>query len=169
MSYELILGRFPDEAEKAPIVVERYNEVQSDLGVVEAAAIVKPSEDEEPTVTFMGQDLKRATKIGAAAGAVIGLLAGPVGAAIGGAAGAGTGRLLSKLSHSGFSKEMLEEVERGMAAPSSAVLLIVEYERRHLILNDLKEQGATIKRQTVESHQVEQASMIQPSSGISQR
>ena len=169
MTYELILARFPDEKEKATGIINRYNKVQSDLGIVEAAAIVKQSEEEEPAVTFMGQNLRKATEIGAAAGAIIGLLAGPVGAAIGGAAGAGTGRLLSKLSHSGFSKEMLEEVERGMAAPSSAALLLVEQERRHLVLNDLKEQGAAVKHQTVESHQVVQASLIQPGSGISQR
>jgi uncharacterized membrane protein len=167
MRYELILAIFPDDTEQAVTQIERYNASKDTLGITEAVALIKTAEDKNE-VQWMGAKSSSGAKVGAVAGALIGLLAGPAGVVIGGAAGAAAGKLTVNLSHANFSKEMLKTVEAGLEPGSSAVLVIIEFEKRHLILNDLKEKGAVIKNESVESDQIERAAFIQPGSGISQ-
>ena len=115
-----------------------------------------------------GDPKKKARKIGAVAGGMLGLLGGPAAMVILGAGGAAAGNLAANLMHSGVTKNMINAVEDGLQPGSSAVIIIVEPESHHLIVKDLKEHGAIIMSQAVESHAIEGKYMIQPSSGISE-
>ena len=164
MDYELILGKFPGEPEKAAAQLERYEAAQHELSIAEAAAFVK-TEDGEEKVTIMGEDRKKARRIGAIAGAVLGVLGGPATMVILGGAGAAAGDLVSRLTHAGISKEMIANVEEGLEPGSSAVLVIVEHGKHNLIINDLKAEGCLIKNETVGSSEVQKRYLMSPSSG----
>ena len=167
MSYELIMGKFEDDEEAAVSQLERYNKSQGEIGIVEAVAVVKTAEGED-VVKILGDPNKKARRIGAVAGGMLGLLGGPAAMVIVGAGGAAAGNLVANLMHSGVTKNMINAVEDGLQPGSSAVIIIVEPERSHLIVKDLKEHGAIILSQAVESHAIEGKYMIQPSSGISE-
>lgn len=167
MSYELILGKFPGDIEKGPAQLERYERAQDDLGIKEAAAFAKTA-DGEDEVKIMGEDKKKARRIGAITGAVLGIVGGPPAMLLLGLGGAAAGNFVAKLTHAGISKDMIESVEEGLEPGSSAVLVIVEHGKHHVILNDLKEIGCVIKSETIESHQAEKKYLMSPSSGISE-
>ena len=112
--------------------------------------------------------MKKAHRIGAIAGAVLGVLGGPATMIILGAGGAAVGDLISRLSHAGISKEMIEHVEEGLEPGSSAVFVIVEHGRHQIIVNDLKEIGCIVKHEAVESTEVQKRFLMSPSSGSSQ-
>ena len=167
MSYELIMGKFEDDEEAAVSQLERYNKSQDEIGIVEAVAVIKTAEGED-VVKILGDPNKKARRIGAVAGGMLGLLGGPAAMVIVGAGGAAAGNLVANLMHSGVTKNMINAVEDGLQPGSSAVIIIVEPESSHLIVKDLKEHGAIILSQAVESHAIEGKYMIQPSSGISE-
>jgi len=164
MNYELILGKFPGDTEKATAQLERYEAAQHDLAITEAAAFVK-TEDGEEIVSVMGEGRKKARRIGAVAGALLGVLGGPATMVVLGAGGAAAGDLVSRLTHAGISKEMIASVEEGLEPGSSAVLVIVEHGRHHVIITDLKELGAVIENETVGSAAVKKRYLMSPSSG----
>jgi uncharacterized membrane protein len=166
MTHELIVGAFPGDTEKAVDQLDRYHKAQDQLGIADAAAIIKPEEGKDKVKWLGGK--KKATEIGAVAGAVLGLLGGPATMVILGAAGAATGNMIASLTHAGISKDMIDFVEQGIEPGSSAVIVIVEDSSRHLILNDLKDLGAKILSESVESHEIEGKYLISPSSGISE-
>ena len=168
MSYEVILGTFPDDTEKANEQLERYKAVRDELDITEAVAIAKPLEGKDK-ITWLSSDKKKAARVGAVAGALLGVLGGPATMVVVGLGGAAVGRLISNLTHAGISKQIIETIEDGLEPGSSAIIVIVEADKGHLTLKDLKDLDATIVNQTVESHQVEKIYMIQPSSGISQQ
>ena len=167
MSYELIMGKFEDDEEAAVSQLERYNKSQDEIGIVEAVAVIKTAEGED-VVKILGDPNKKARRIGAVAGGMLGLLGGPAAMVIVGAGGAAAGNLVANLMHSGVTKNMINAVEDGLQPGSSAVIIIVEPESSHLIVKDLKEHGAIILSQAVESQAIEGKYMIQPSSGISE-
>ena len=101
-------------------------------------------------------------RIGAVSGALLGVLGGPAAMVVLGAAGAAVGNLITNLTHAGFSKKMIERVENGLDPGSSAVLVIVEQERHHLIVNDLKDKGASTISENIESHEIEGKYFISP-------
>ena len=158
MNYELILGKFPGDTEKATAQLERYEVAQHDLAITEAAAFVKTEDGEE-----IGR--KKARRIGAVAGALLGVLGGPATMVVLGAGGAAAGDLVSRLTHAGISKEMIASVEEGLEPGSSAVLVIVEHGRHHVIINDLKELGGVIENETVGSSAMKKRYLMSPSSG----
>ncbi len=164
MSYELILGKFPGDIEKGPAQLERYEEAQHDLSIAEAAAFVKTFDGEEE-VKVMGEDKKKARRIGAITGAVLGIVGGPPAMILFGLGGAAAGNLVANLTHAGISKDMIESIEEGLEPGSSAVLVIVEHGRHHVILNDLKDIGCVIQNETVESHHAKKRYLMSPSSG----
>jgi uncharacterized membrane protein len=165
MSYELILAAFPGDTDKAGQQLSRYDSSQEELGISEAIAIVKTEEGEDE-VSVMGDPKKRGRRIGAVAGAMLGIIGGPAGMVLLGLGGAAAGNLVANLTHAGVSKEMIEKVEEGLEPGSSAVIVIVELERRDLILRDLNQLGATILSESVEAHLVEDKWVISPSSGM---
>jgi uncharacterized membrane protein len=167
MSYELILAAFPGDIEKAGEQLARYHEAQDELGISEAVAIVKTQEGEDE-VKLMGDPKKRGRRIGAVAGAMLGILGGPAGMVLLGLGGAAAGNLVANLSHAGVSKEMIQAVEEGLEPGSSAVIVIVEHGRHDLVLRDLKQLGATILSEAVESHEIEGKWLISPSSGMAE-
>jgi uncharacterized membrane protein len=164
MSYEFILGKFPGDIEQGPAQLERYDAAQQDLGIAEAAAFVKTIDGEEE-VKVMGEDKKKARRIGAITGAVLGIVGGPPAMILFGLGGAAAGNLVSNLTHAGISKDTVEAVEEGLEPGSSAVLVIVEHGRHHVILNDLKDIGCVITNETVESHHAEKRFLMSPTSG----
>lgn len=164
MTYELILGKFPGDVEKGPAQLERYETAQHELGIAEAAAFVK-TVDGEDIVKIMGEDKKKARRIGAITGAVLGIVGGPPGMLLLGLGGAAAGNLVAKLTHAGISKEMIEVVEEGLEPGSSAVMVILEHGHHHVILNDLKDIGGVIVNESVESTQAEKRFLMSPSSG----
>jgi uncharacterized membrane protein len=166
MSHELVLGIFPADTEKAVAQLDRYKVAEDELGIAEALAIVKPKEGKDK-VHWIG-DRSKAKKIGAVAGAMLGLLGGPATMVVVGLGGAAAGGLIDSLSHAGISKKTIEAVENGLEPGSSAVLVIVQEDRRHVVIKDLKNSGATVHNQSIESHEIEGKLMIQPSSGISE-
>lgn len=164
MSYELILGKFPGDIEKGPAQLERYEKAQDDLSIAEAVAFVK-TEDGQDEVKIMGEDKKKARRIGAITGAVLGIVGGPPAMVLFGLGGAAAGNLIANLGHAGISKDMIDAVEEGLEPGSSAVLVIVEHGKHHVILNDLKEIGCVINNETVESEQAKKRFLMSPSSG----
>ncbi|UCC53629.1 MAG: DUF1269 domain-containing protein, partial [Anaerolineaceae bacterium] len=133
----------------------------------EAVAVAKTEEGEDK-VMLMGDPKKRGRRIGAIGGAMLGILGGPAGMVLLGLGGAAAGNLVANLTHAGVSKEMIETVEEGLEPGSSAVVVIVELERRDLILRDLKQLGAKILSEAVESHEIEGKWLISPSSGMAE-
>ena len=163
MAYELIVATFPGDMEKASEQLERYHASQDDIGIADAAAIIKPVEGKDK-VEWLGGN-KKAAEIGAVSGAVLGILGGPPAMMVMGLAGAATGKLISNLSHAGISKKLINAIEDGLEPGSSAVIVIIEHGNRQLILKDLKGLGANIVSEAVESHEIEGKYMISPVSG----
>ena len=163
MDYELIVGAFPNNMEKASEQLERYHASQDEIGIADAAAIIKPLEGKDK-IEWLGGN-KKAAEIGAISGAVLGILGGPATMVVMGLAGAATGKLISNLTHAGISKKLIKAIEDGLEPGSSAVIVIIEHGNRKLILNDLKDIGANIVSEAVESHEIEGKYMISPSSG----
>ena len=85
-----------------------------------------------------------------------------------GAGGAAAGNLIASLTHAGISKKTISAVEKGLEPGSSAVVVIVNHERRHVILNDLKRMDAHLYSDTVDSDEIEGKYMISPISGMSE-
>lgn len=164
MNYEIILGKFPGDTEQAAVQLERYGSAQHELAIAEAAAFVK-TEDGEEQVTVMGEGKKKARRIGAVAGALLGVLGGPATMVILGGAGAAAGDLVVRLTHAGISKEMIASVEEGLEPGSSAVLVIVEHGRHHLIINDLNDMGSAVVNETIGSTEIKKRYLMSPSSG----
>jgi uncharacterized membrane protein len=167
MSYEIILGVFNDDTELVSELLVRYESAQDELGITEAIAIIRPEEGKDE-IKIMGEHKKKARRIGAVSGAVLGVLGGPAAMVVLGAAGAAVGSLITNLTHAGFSKKMIETVENGLDPGSSAVLVIVEQERHHLIVNDLKDKGASTISENIESHEIEGKYFISPTGGMSE-
>ncbi|MGD2076995.1 MAG: DUF1269 domain-containing protein [Chloroflexota bacterium] len=167
MSYTLILGVFQDDTEAAVAQLERYHKSQDDVGIAEAVAIVKPI-DGKDEVKIMGDPKKKARRVGAVAGALLGVLGGPITMAVLGAGGAAVGDLIAKLSHSGVSKKMLDAVEKGLEPGSSAVVVVVDQQAGSLVVKDLKNSGAKVLSEMVESDVIEGKYLISPSGGISE-
>ena len=163
MDYELIVGAFPSDMEKASEQLERYHASQDEIGIADAAAIIKPLEGKDK-VEWLGGS-KKAVEIGAISGAVLGILGGPATMAVMGLAGAATGKLISNLTHAGISKKLINAIEDGLEPGSSAVIVIIEHPNRQLIIKDLKEIGANIVSEVVESDEIEGKYMISPVSG----
>lgn len=167
MSYTLILGVFEGDTQAAVAQLERYHKSQDEVGIAEAVAIVKPV-DGKDEVKVMGDPKKKARRIGAVAGALLGVLGGPVTMAVLGAGGAAVGDLIAKLSHSGVSKKMLDAVEKGLEPGSSAVIVVVDQQAGSLVVKDLKNSGAKVLSEMVESDVIEGKYLISPSGGISE-
>lgn len=163
MGYELIVGAFPDDTEKATEQLNRYHASQDEIGIADAAAIIRPLEGKDK-VEWLGGS-KKATEIGAISGAVLGILGGPPTMLAMGLAGAAAGKLISNLTHAGISKKLINAIEDGLEPGSSAVVVIVEHGNRNLVIKDLKDVGADIVSEAVESHEIEGKYMISPSSG----
>ena len=167
MSYELILGKFPGDEEAAVTQLERYHSSQDEVGISEAVAIIKTA-DSKDEVKLLGDPKKKGRRVGAIAGAMLGVLGGPAGMVVIGLGGAAVGNLLANLAHAGISKKMIEAVEEGLEPGSSAVIVIVESQGTHLITKDLKDHGAIILSEAVESHEIEGKYLMSPSSGMSE-
>jgi len=166
MDYELIIGLFPNDPDKAIEQLDRYHASQDEIGIADAVAIIKTEEGKDKVKWLGGK--KKATEIGAIAGATLGILGGPPTMIVLGLAGAGAGNLIASLSHAGISKKLINAIEEGIEPGSSAVVVIVEHAAGHLLIKDLEENGATIHNDTVESHEIEGKYFISPSSGISE-
>jgi uncharacterized membrane protein len=167
MGYELILGKFENTVEAAEAQLERYQSSQDEAGIAEAVAIVKTA-DGVDEVKLMGDPKKKGRRIGAIAGAMLGVLGGPPAMVVLGLGGAAVGNLIANLTHAGVSKKMIESVEEGLEPGSSAVIVIVEGPGRNLVVKDLKEHGAIIMSEAIESHEIEGKYLISPSGGISE-
>ncbi len=167
MSYQLIVGIFADDTAAAAAQLERYHRSQDEVGITEAVAIIKTA-DGEDEVKVMGDSKKKARRIGAVAGALLGILGGPLTMAVLGLGGAAAGDLIAKLTHSGVSKNMITAIEDGLQPGSSAVIVIVEQTAGQLIVKDLKESGANVLSELVESDVIEGKYLISPSGGISE-
>lgn len=165
--YEIILGIFKDDTEIVRNLLKRYEDAQDQLGITEAAAIIRPPEGDDE-IKIMGEHKKKARRIGAISGAVLGVLGGPAAMVVLGAAGAAVGNLITNLTHAGISKKMIEAIEAGLDPGSSAVLVIVEEEHRHLIVNDLKDRGAATINESVEAHEIEGKYLVSPTGGMSE-
>ena len=165
--HEVILGTFSNDTETVLDLLKRYESSQDQLGITEAVAIIRPEEGDDE-IKIMGEHKKKARKIGAISGAVLGVLGGPAAMVVLGAAGAAVGNLITNLTHAGISKKMIETIEEGLEPGSSAVLVIVEEEHRHLLINDLKDLGAATINESVESHEVEGKYLMSPSGGMSE-
>lgn len=163
----MILGVFTEDTETVSDLLVRYESSQDVLGISEAIAVIRPEEGKDE-IKIMGEHKKKARRIGAISGAMLGVLGGPAAMVVLGAAGAATGNLITNLTHSGISKKMIETVEAGLEPGSSAVLVIVEQERHRLIINDLKDKGASTISENIESHKIEGNFFISPSGGKSE-
>ena len=167
MSYQLIVGIFADDTEAAVTQLERYHKSQDKIAINEAVAIIKTI-DGKDEMKIMGDPKKKARRIGALAGALLGVLGGPVTMAVLGLGGAAAGDLIAKLTHSGISKKMITAIEDGLQPGSSAVIVIVEQATSQLIVKDLKESGAYVLSEMVESDVIEGKYLISPGGGISE-
>ncbi|MFN2188544.1 MAG: DUF1269 domain-containing protein [Candidatus Promineifilaceae bacterium] len=163
----MILGKFYGSTDKAVEQLKRYEASKDELGIYEAAAFVKTLDGEEKVV-IMDEDRKKAHRIGALAGAVLGILGGPATIVVLGIGGAAAGDLVSRLTHAGISKEMIDHVEEGLEPGSSAVFVMVDHGRHHLIVSDLKEVGCVVKHESVSTKEAEQRFLMSPGSGTSQ-
>jgi uncharacterized membrane protein len=152
--YAVILGTFEGAPEKASPFVERFDAIKDDLALIDVVAVSREGEG-EPTVEHRGASKGKTVGTGAVVGGLIGLLAGPAGVALGAAAGAAAGGAIKGLSHVGIPKAMLDQVETGLAANSSAVLVVMEAERSDVIVNDLRDAGAKIITHTAERENLE--------------
>lgn len=152
--YAVILGTFQGAPEKAPPFVERFDAIKDDLALVDVVAVVREGGG-EVTVEHRGDSKGKPVGTGAVIGGLVGLLAGPAGVALGAAAGAAVGGAVKGLSKVGIPKAMLEKVESGMPPNSSAVLVIMEAERRDIIINDLRAAGAEIITHTAARENLE--------------
>jgi uncharacterized membrane protein len=166
MAHEIILGVFPGDVEEGLTQLKRYHAIQDEIGIADAVAIWKTEEGKDKFEWLGGK--KKATEIGAIAGAALGLLGGPATMIVMGAGGAAAGNLIASLTHAGISKKTISAVEKGLEPGSSAVLVIVNHERRHVILNDLKRMDAHLYSDTVDSNEIEGKYMISPISGMSE-
>lgn len=167
MGYQLIVGIFTGDTESAVRQLERYEKSQGQVSIAEAVAIVKTA-DGKDEVKMMGDPKKRGRRIGAVAGAILGVLGGPATMVILGAGGAAVGDLIASLLHSGVSKQTVDAVEEGIQPGSSAVIVIVEEEAGSLIARDLKEAGAEVLNEMVDSNAIKGKYLISPSGGMSQ-
>ena len=165
--HEVILGTFKNDPETVVDLLKRYEHSQDQLGITEAVAIIRPEEGEDE-IKIMGEHKKKARRIGAISGAILWVLGGPAAMVVLGAAGAAVGNLITNLTHAGISKKMIETIEEGLEPGSSAVLVIVEEEHRHLIMKDLKDLGAATINESVESHEIEGKYLMSPSGGMSE-
>lgn len=152
--YAVILGTFEGAPEKAHPYLERFDAIKDDIALIDVVAITREG-DGQPTVDHRGASKGKTVGTGAVVGGLIGLLAGPAGVAIGAAAGAAVGAAVKGLSHIGISKEMLEQAETGLAADSSAVLVVMETERSQVVISDLTDAGAKVITHTAESEHLE--------------
>ena len=167
MNYELILGIFTNDTESADALLERYHKSRDEVGIIEALAIVKTA-DGEDEVKIMGDPGKKSRRVGAVAGALLGVLGGPAAMVVMGAGGAAAGELIARLTHSGISKTMIEAIEQGLEPGSSAVVIIVEERAARLIIKDLRQAGAEVHNQSVDSDVAKKEYLISPSGGISE-
>lgn len=167
MEYHLILGKFYGSTDKAVEQLKRYESSKDELGISEAAAFLK-YEDGKEKVIIMDEDRRKAHRIGALAGTVLGILGGPATMIVLGIGGAAAGDLVSRLTHAGISKEMVDHVEEGLEPGSSAVFVIVDHGRHHLVVSDLKEVGCIVKHESVSTKEAEKRFLMSPSSGSSQ-
>ena len=165
--HEVIRGTFKNDNETVLGLLKRYENSQDQLGITEAVAIIRPEEGDDE-IKIMGEHKKKARRIGAISGAILGVLGGPAAMVVLGAAGAAVGNLITNLTHAGISKKMIETIEEGLEPGNSAVLVIVEEEHRHLIMNDLKDLGAATINESVESHEIEGKYLMSPSGGMSE-
>ncbi|HUS94432.1 MAG TPA: DUF1269 domain-containing protein [Patescibacteria group bacterium] len=164
MAHEIILGVFPGDVEQGLTQLKRYHEIQDEIGINDAVAIWKTDEGKDKFEWLGGK--KKATEIGAIAGAALGLLGGPATMIVMGAGGAAAGNLIASLTHAGISKKTISGVEKGLEPGSSAVLVVVDHGKHQVILNDLKHLGAHLYSDTVDSDEVEGKYMISPVSGM---
>lgn len=164
MAHEIILGVFSGDVDQGLTQLKRYHEIQDEIGINDAVAIWK-TEDGKDKFEWIGGK-KKATEIGAIAGAALGILGGPATMVVMGAGGAAAGNLIASLSHAGISKKTINAIEKGLDPGSSAVVVVVDHGRHHVILNDLKHLNAQLYSDTIDSDEVEGKYMISPVSGM---
>jgi uncharacterized membrane protein len=146
--YAIILANFEGDPAKAMPYVERYDAIKDDISLIDVVAISREG-DAEPTVEHRGKS-HRATGTGALIGGLVGVLAGPGGVIFGAAVGGAVGGALKSVSHYGIPKQILEQVEAGLPANSSSVLVIMEEGRSDAILNELRRDGAAVNHYLAE-------------------
>jgi uncharacterized membrane protein len=110
-----------------------------DLGILNAAVLVKDSEGKTSIKEAGDVEGKHGALLGGIAGGLVGLLGGPVGAVVGAIGGAIAGGAAGKWLDLGFSEEYLTRLEEEMRSGSSALVLLVEVESVGKVVDALAE------------------------------
>jgi uncharacterized membrane protein len=152
MGIELVVATFQEDESQAGEALKHLDKLAGDKDLeLEHVAVVVKRDDGEVEVEDVGDvDSQRGAVFGAITGGLIGLIAGPVGAIAGALAGAATGGVTANLADYGVSDDIINAVQVGLQAGSSALIVYVELTQAAAVIDELEKAGATVVNQALD-------------------